>query len=219
MFTGLVETVGKVRRASGDSPRRLTIESSLPLAEIAIGDSIAIDGCCLTVVEKGNDGVTFEAATETLRRTTLGALKAGEPVNLERALRLGDRLGGHLVSGHVDGLGVVTSREQVESALYLGIEAPADIAPLIASQGSICVAGVSLTVTKVEGRTFWVGLIPHTLAVTTLERVKVSGRVNLEADLIARYVQRLMSFGPTLQEASPKEASLTAEFLKDKGFL
>jgi riboflavin synthase len=214
MFTGLVETIGVVRRATGDSPRRLTLHSGIPQGEVALGDSIAIDGCCLTVVEKGEDGLSFEAATETLRRTTLGSLRPGAKVNLERALRLGDRLGGHLVSGHVDGLGTLTSREQIESALYLGVEAPADIAPLIASQGSVAVAGVSLTVTRVERRTFWIGLIPHTLAVTTLGALAVGDLINIEADLIARYVQRLATYGK-----DPGAGSLTVEFLKDKGFL
>ena len=214
MFTGLVETVGVLRKATGDSPRRLTIQSGIPAGEVSIGDSIAIDGCCLTVVEKGPDGLSFEAATETLRRTTLGGLRPGARVNLERALRVGDRLGGHLVSGHVDGLGTVTSRDQIESALYFGIEAPDDIAPLIASQGSIAVAGVSLTVTKVEGRTFWVGLIPHTLTATNLDALRLTHQVNLEADLIARYVQRLAAYG---KDAGA--GSLTTEFLNDKGFL
>lgn len=214
MFTGLVEAVGTVRQATGDSPRRLTIASALPSAEIAIGDSVAIDGCCLTVVEAAHDALTFEAATETLRRTTLGALRSGDTVNLERALRLGDRLGGHLVSGHVDGLGALRTREHVASALYLGIEAPDDVAPLIASQGSITVAGVSLTVTRVEGRLFEVALIPHTLAVTTLDKLRVGDGVNLEADLIARYVQRLTAYG-----RGGATGSLTPEFLKDKGFL
>jgi riboflavin synthase len=214
MFTGLVETIGSVRRATGDSPRRLTVTSSIANAEVAIGDSIAIDGCCLTVVEKGPEGLSFEAATETLRRTTLGSLRQGVRVNLERALRLSDRLGGHLVSGHVDGLGRVVSREKVDSALYFGIEAPADIAGLIASQGSVCVAGVSLTVTKVEGRVFTIGLIPHTVAVTTLDDLAVGSPVNLEADLIARYVQRLMGW-----EKATRAGSLTEEFLKDKGFV
>lgn len=215
MFTGLVEAVGRVRRATGESPRRLTIHSSIPAAEVEIGASIAIDGCCLTVVDKSSEGLSFEAATETLKRTTLGKLRAGDAVNLERAVRLGDRLGGHLVSGHVDGLGLVTSREQIDSALYLGIEAPADIAPLIASQGSITVAGVSLTVTRVDGPTFWIGLIPHTLAVTTLGELEVGARVNIEVDLIARYVQRLTTYGG----GAAQPASLTREFLEDKGFL
>src|SRR5690349_9094281 len=118
MFTGLVETVGRVRQARGDSPRRITIESSIPANEVGIGDSVAIDGCCLTVVQIQDDALSFEAATETLQRTTLGSLQTGARVNLERALRVGDRLGGHLVAGHVDAVGTVSTREKRGSAVY-----------------------------------------------------------------------------------------------------
>lgn len=214
MFTGLVETVGIVRQATGSSPRRVTISSSIATAEVAIGDSVAIDGCCLTVVAKSGDTLSFEAATETLERTTLGKLDKGAKVNLERALRLGDRLGGHLVSGHVDGLGKLVAKEMRGSALYLGVEAPEDVAHLIASQGSITIAGVSLTVTSVEGRVFYVGLIPHTLEVTTLGERERGDLVNLEVDLIARYLERLVE-----AKRPAGTPSLTREFLKDKGFL
>lgn len=207
MFTGLVETLGTVVAATGDSPRRLTIASSIPPDAVQLGDSVAIDGCCLTVVARGATGLTFEAATETLARTTLGQLGVGTQVNLERALRVGDRLGGHLVAGHVDGLGIVMVREQRGSALYLGVEAPADVARLCAPRGSITIAGVSLTVTDVQQRTVFVGLIPHTLAVTTLNALTRGDAVNLEADLIARYVARLM----------PGSVGLTALDPQDKG--
>lgn len=214
MFTGLIETLGSVRRLEGDSPRRITIASSIPEHEVAIGDSIAINGCCLTMVERQGQGLCFEAAAETLKRTTIGELRLGDKVNLERAMRLGDRLAGHLVSGHVDGVGQVQSRTIENGTLYLGIEAPTAIAPLIASQGSVAVAGVSLTVTQVRATMFWVALIAHTRHATTLDTLGSGARVNVEADLIARYVQRLQSCG---KESS--SASLTPEFLKDKGFL
>jgi riboflavin synthase len=190
MFTGLVEAVGTVTEALGDSPKRITIQS--PYEDVAIGASIAIDGCCLTVVEKGPKGLTFEAATETLERTTIGRLTEGSRVNLERSLKLGDRLDGHLVLGHVDGLGTVRERKQVGSAWYLAIEAPADLAPLIATRGSVTIAGVSLTVVDVQGAVFKVGLIPHTWQVTTLADYAVGAPINLEADVMARYVQRLL---------------------------
>lgn len=193
MFTGLVEAKGKVVEAVGDAPRRLTIASSYDNEQVEIGASIAIDGCCLTVVEKGAGGLTFEAATETLKRTTIGSLMAGDPVNLERSLRLGDRLDGHLVLGHVDGVGRVRDVQKVDSAWYVKIEAPAELAPLIATRGSITVAGVSLTVVEVEGEVFTIGLIPHTWEVTTLSTYAVGSPVNLEADMMARYVQRLLS--------------------------
>lgn len=192
MFTGLVEAVGQVSRVSGESPRRVTIASPYDRESIAIGASIAIDGCCLTVVEKSAEGLTFEAATETLKRTTIGNLVPGARVNLERSLKLGDRLDGHVVLGHVDGLGIVRSRELVGSAWYLSIEAPEQVAPLVATRGSVTVAGVSLTVTNVEGRVFHIGLIPHTWEVTTLSAYPVGAFINLEADVMARYVQRLL---------------------------
>lgn len=193
MFTGLVETLGTVTVATGSSPRRITIQSSYDPDHVEIGASIAIDGCCLTVVEKGALGLTFEAATETLKRTTIGRLKEGSRVNLERSLRLGDRLDGHLVLGHVDGLGTIRERKQVDSAWYVSIEAPPDIAPLVATRGSVVVAGVSLTVVGVEGAVFQIGLIPHTWQVTTLSDYHVGDPINLEADVMARYVQRLLS--------------------------
>jgi riboflavin synthase len=218
MFTGLIETVGTVRAATGDSPRRLTIASELPQVDVRIGDSIAIDGCCLTVVEKAGVELSFEAATETLSRTTLSHLHAGDRVNLERSLLAGGRLDGHLVMGHVDGIGVVRIREQRESALYLSVTAPSDILPLVAPRGSIAVAGVSLTVADVADGMVTVALIPHTLAKTTLESLRVGSRVNLEADILARYVARLVGT-PELRGASGSEGSLTEEYLKDRGFL
>lgn len=196
MFTGLVETLGTLVAVTGTSPKRLTIASSLPMADIAIGDSIAIDGCCLTVVEKSSAGLSFEAATETLLRTTLGELKVGDTVNLERALLATARLGGHIVTGHVDCVAKVTHVDLRGSALYVGIELPADLARLVAARGSITVAGVSLTVTDVQNNTFFVGLIPHTLQVTTLGRVAIGGRMNIEVDLLARYVERLLATRP-----------------------
>lgn len=213
MFTGLVETTGQVRGADGDSPRRLTIESDLPTAEIEIGASIAIDGCCLTVVEKGERSLAFEAATETLARTTIGRLAVGDVVNLEQSLTPTSKLGGHIVQGHVDGVGTVVSAEQRGSALYVGVEVPEELARYIAARGSITISGVSLTVTGVEGRTFYVGLIPHTLEVTAPGPWQRGNEVNLEVDVIARYLERMLQCG-----VQPQASSLTEQFLKDKGF-
>jgi riboflavin synthase len=212
MFTGLVETTGVVRRATGDSPRRLVIESALPNDEIVIGESIAIDGCCLTVVEIGRDGLAFEAATETLARTTLGKLGAGARVNLERSLGVAGRLGGHIVTGHVDCVGTVRERNQRGSASFVGVEIAPDVARLTAARGSIALGGVSLTVTEVRGNVFFVALIPHTLAATNLDALQVGDPVNVEADILARYVDRLL-------EARSAGGSLTEEYLKDNGFL
>ena len=197
MFTGLVECVGVLQDITGVSPKRLEVSSSIPAEEVNIGDSIAIDGTCLTVVEKAERAhgslLHFEAATETLQVTTLGSLRAGARVNLERALQVGARLGGHIVSGHVDGIGEVLECRQDGSALYIKVEAPAVVARLTAKRGSITMAGVSLTVTDVDERAFEVGLIPHTLEMTTLGKLAVGDRVNLEADVIARYVERLIA--------------------------
>lgn len=204
MFTGLVETTGTVIAATAapaqqaehaSPPRLLRIQCPWPEmhAKVQIGDSIAVDGCCLTVVAMDGDILDFEAATETLRRTTLGTLGPDDRVHLERALRFGDRLDGHLVTGHIDGIGRIEQRFQDQSALYLGIRAPDAIADLIAAQGSITVQGVSLTVTRVDGPCFFVGLIPHTLAVTTLGQRQVGQALNLEADVLARYVKRLLA--------------------------
>jgi riboflavin synthase len=210
MFTGLIETVGTVRAATGNAPLRLTVASSLPSDEIAIGDSVAIDGACLTVVARGAGVLTFEAATETLARTTMGDLTVGDRVHLERSIQLGGRLDGHLVMGHVDGIGTVTVAEMRGSAWYLGVDAPADVARLTVPRGSIAIAGCSLTVTDVRDHTILVALIPHTLSATRFADLRPGSRVNLEADLLARYVEKLL--------AAREGGSLTVEYLKDKGF-
>ncbi len=193
MFTGLVEAKGKVVALKGDSPRALTIESEIFSADEAIGDSIALDGCCLTAVSIDGSRIVFEAASETLARTTIGELKVGDEVNLERSLRFGDRLGGHLVSGHVDGVGVLGSIDKRESAYYLGIDVPEDIARLTAPRGSITLAGISLTVTDVQKNRVFVGIIPHTWDVTTIASWQEGTRINCEADLLARYLEKLLA--------------------------
>ena len=202
MFTGLVEAKGMlVRRADHDRDARLVIQGDVVGARepIALGESIAVDGVCLTVdtiVSPGGNGAasTFEvdASSETLEKTTLGALGAGSPVNLERALPIGGRLGGHIVSGHVDGVGRVTSVTPVGGAYKVVFEAPPDLARYIAQKGSICVSGVSLTVNGVSGASFDVMLIPHTWEKTSLATLAAGTRVNLEVDLLARYVARLI---------------------------
>jgi riboflavin synthase len=211
MFTGLIEAVGVVRGATGAAPRRLTVASAVPVEEVSIGDSVAIDGACLTVVEKGAGTLSFEAATETLARTTVGDLTVGDRVHLERSLPMGGRLDGHLVMGHVDGIGRVTALDHRGSALYLGVDAPGEVVRLTAPRGSIAIAGCSLTVTAVRDATLSVALIPHTLAATRFGELRIGDRVNLEADLLARYVDRLLG-------ARQPGGSLTVETLKDKGF-
>lgn len=198
MFTGLVEELGSVRavehRAGG---ARLELACTEVLADVRIGDSIAVNGCCLTVVDIGDGWWAADAQVETLDRTTLGALAPGDPVNLERPLRLGDRLGGHLVLGHVDGVGEVTAVEaQPDGSTRITFRAPGVLARYLVEKGSVTVDGVSLTITTVQdrdtGAEFGVALIPHTLAVTTLGVRRPGDRVNLEADMIAKHVERLL---------------------------
>lgn len=199
MFTGIVERVGRIVRTTpqGDG-LRIVVDTHAPrFDDAALGDSIAVSGCCLTVVAIDGTELAFDVSAESLRCTS--GLAATGDVNLERALRLSDRLGGHLMTGHVDGVGTVASFDPVPDttpggwdagSMRLAIDAPAALAPYIAAKGSVAVDGVSLTVNGVAGARFHVNLIPHTLAVTTLRRIVRGARVNLEVDLIARYVAR-----------------------------
>jgi riboflavin synthase len=199
MFTGIVAAVGQIESCEplvdGKGLRLVVDASGLSLDDVAIGDSIAIQGACMTVVAIDRGRLSFDVSEESLARTS-GLGRPG-PVNLEKALRLADRLGGHLVSGHVDGLGVVRRFEQIGESWLLVVTAPAALGPYLAYKGSVTVNGVSLTVNQVEDREdgcdFSVNLIPHTVAVTTLSRLSPGERVNLEIDLIARYCERLLA--------------------------
>lgn len=191
MFTGIVTDVGRVRAVRDtDRDRRFEIETAFDLATVEIGASIAHAGCCLTVVEKGEGWFAVEVSGETLGMTTLGDWGEGRRVNLERAARVGDELGGHIVSGHVDGVGEVLSVETEGGSHRVRIRAPRPLHRFIAPKGSITVEGVSLTVNEVEDDVFGVNLIPHTWDVTTLGGLKAGGRVNLEIDMLARYLAR-----------------------------
>ena len=201
MFTGIVAAVGKITHIvpqgrGADAGVRLTIDAGgLTMADVAIGDSIALNGACMTVIEKTGNGFVVDVSRESLNRTV--GLDAPGEVNLEKALTLAERLGGHLVSGHVDGLGMVRRFEPVGESMGLVIEAPKDLAKYLAYKGSIVVNGVSLTVNRVvdteQGCEFSINLIPHTVAVTTLKHLHAGARVNLEVDLIERYVERMLS--------------------------
>ena len=194
MFTGLVETTGKlVRRTPSGRDARLVVTGALGGEPLALGESIAVDGVCLTVAAIV-DAHTFEAdaSSETLAKTTLGGLEPGRAVNLERALAVGQRMGGHIVTGHVDGVGKIVAQEPVGGALKVTFEAPGDLAKFIAPKGSICVCGVSLTVNGVSGAKFDVMLIPHTREKTSLDGLGVGAPVNLEVDIVARYVLRFI---------------------------
>ncbi len=215
MFTGIVQCIGEIRgMMSADGGQRLTIAApELGFDDVAVGDSIAVNGCCLTAVRLDGDAFQADVSSESLERTGLGDLAIGDRVNLEKALTLATPLGGHLVSGHVDGVGEVLWRRPEGRSERWRFRAPARLARYIAEKGSICIDGVSLTVNVVEGAEFEVNIVPHTTAVTTLGARRVGDRVNLEVDVIARYLERLMT-GAGDDEGS----GITREFLARHGF-
>jgi riboflavin synthase len=193
MFTGLVETLGLVQGVRVEGPgRRLTLSAPSIREGVKLCDSIAVNGCCLTVVELTADGFAFEAGPETLRLTNLGNLDVGQRANLERSLRLGDSLGGHLVTGHIDGLGHIRERRREGDWEFLWFSCPSSLAEQMVPKGSVTVDGISLTLVEVTADAFSVALIPHTLAVTTLGFKEVGDAVNLETDLLAKYVWKCL---------------------------
>jgi riboflavin synthase len=193
MFTGIVEeSAVVVALKPGDEGARLEVRTSLDLSDTKLGDSIAVDGCCLTVVDMLPGVVAFDLGPETLKVTTLGTLAAGKKVHLERALRFGDRLGGHLVAGHVDAVGTIATAERRGDALIVRVNAPAAITRYCVAKGSICMDGCSLTLNAVDDKGFDVGLIPHTLEVTHFAWLQPGDRVNLEADMLGKYVEKLL---------------------------
>jgi riboflavin synthase len=196
MFTGIVEELGEVVEVTSDGDyARVSIRGPLVIADARHGDSIAVNGVCLTVTQTGDSVFTADVMAETLKRSSLGVLRRGERVNLERAATLGSRLGGHLVQGHVDGMGVILAREPGHQWTAVRFSLPAPLSRYVVEKGSITVDGVSLTVMEVAGEEFSVGLIPTTLALTTLGHKEVGDPVNLEVDVIAKYVERLLAEG------------------------
>jgi riboflavin synthase len=195
MFTGIVQDVGRIvsRETRGGDARLVISFDRLDPSGISVGDSICVQGCCLTAVELQDRTFTADASRETLSLTTLGDLGPGSPVNLEPSLRAGDPLGGHLVSGHVDGIGEIAAMSGDARSTRMEISVPPALARYIARKGSVAIDGVSLTVNEVRGATFGINLIPHTQAVTTLGALRVGTRINVEVDQIARYVERLLS--------------------------
>ena len=214
MFTGIVEAIGSVAKLQQlGSDWRLTIDSGkLDLSDVVLGDSIAVNGCCLTVVEMQKNLFGADVSNESMRCTALGQFKGGTPVNLEKAMLASGRLGGHIVSGHVDGVGNLIESSADGASVRLVYEAPKEIAKYIADKGSICIDGTSLTVNEVSGLKFTVNVIPHTQTETIIGDYKVGQRVNLEVDLIARYLERL------LQGTDSSEEGLNKEFLTKHGF-
>ncbi|MGK9452114.1 riboflavin synthase [Acidithiobacillus caldus] len=216
MFTGIVQALGHLRQrqARGGDYRMVFDAGSLDLGDVALGDSIAVSGVCLTVVVLSPPTFAVDVSRETLERSILGDLGVGSAVNLEKALRLSDRLGGHLVAGHVDGVGTVREVQPSGRSIVFRIAAPVELRRYIAAKGSICVDGISLTVNALEGETFSLNLIPHTLEQTTAREWRGGQRVNLEVDLLARYLEQLMVRTP----ADGVESRITPQWLAAKGF-
>lgn len=217
MFTGIIQAVGKVHsiEARGGDCRIRIQTAGLDLQGTQLGDSIAANGVCLTAVALPGDGYVADVSRETLAHTTLGELRPGAAVNLEKALTLATPLGGHLVSGHVDGVGEVLERREEARSIRLSIQAPADLARYIAARGSICIDGASLTVNSVEGARFTLNIVPHTQDQTIMRQYCPGSRVNIEVDLVARYLERLLQ-----GEATPgRDSGVSLDLLARTGFL
>jgi riboflavin synthase len=211
MFTGIIKakgSIGAIDRRRGDVRLRITA-SGLPWADYAVGDSIAVNGVCLTAVRLHDGGFDTDVSVETLDVTTLKNLDVGDAVNLEPALRVGDALGGHLVSGHVDGIGKLTARAGDARSIRMTFEVPAELARYVARKGSICVDGVSLTINEVSGNSFGLNIIPHTAEVTTMGTYEVGTAVNIEVDLLARYIERMLG---------SDAGGLSIDFLREHGY-
>ncbi len=212
MFTGIIEEIGHVKSLHrGAKSFTLEVEADVVIQGTQVGDSIATNGVCLTVTSITGHGFTADVMPETVQRTALGELKAGSPVNLERALSLQTRLGGHLVSGHIDGTGRISDRRQDDNALWLTVECDSRLLRYIIEKGSITIQGVSLTVARVDERSFAVSLIPHTQSATTLHAARIGDLVNLENDIIAKYVEKLLG-------KAPSDAGIMQK-LKENGFV
>ncbi|MFK8067785.1 MAG: riboflavin synthase [Gammaproteobacteria bacterium] len=218
MFTGIIQSVGNIaaiKSSKMDSRLKVNV-GTMSFNDVEMGESISINGACMTVVAFDKKSFSVDVSRESLALTTLGGLKAGSAVNLERAMQLSDRLGGHLVSGHIDGLGEITQRAKEGKSTRFSIRVPKDLAKYIAHKGSVCVDGVSLTVNKVNGNEFSLQIIPHTLQETIFSEYIVGSKVNIEVDLIARYLERLIM----KDESNDEDVSgVTAELLSRTGFL
>jgi riboflavin synthase len=217
MFTGIIQAFGKIQQiqATGVDARFKIHAGHIFLEGVQLGDSIAVNGVCLTVTEMSNDNFWADVSAETLQRTTFAHLKANDATNLEKALTPQTHLGGHIVSGHVDGIGILTERYNDGRSVRLAIQAPDGLAKYIAEKGSICVDGISLTVNLVKGAVFELNIVPHTLEKTTLGTMQIGHKVNLEVDIIARYLERLV-LGD--KAASPNTNNITEAFLQQNGF-
>lgn len=222
MFTGLIEDLGRVESIQRRSNSfKLQVASSLPYQEICVGDSIAVNGICLTVVSHSPGSFSADVSPETMHSSNIGSLSVGTAVNLERALRLGDRLGGHMVSGHIDTTGTVVQRVQDHNAVRFTVELPRTFMRYVISKGSIAIDGISLTVNDVTDDTFSVAIIPHSLAKTTLQHYGVGAKVNIETDLLGRYVERLLNHAQDSSDATTvhtQNEGLSIAKLAENGF-
>jgi riboflavin synthase len=218
MFTGIIESIGSIRALTpkGGDVRVHVATGKLDLGDVKLGDSIAVNGVCLTAVELPGDGFWADVSRETLDVTAFVDLKVGSRVNLEKALTPTTRLGGHLVSGHVDGVGEILSREENARAIQFRVRAPRELAKYISHKGSITVDGTSLTVNAVNGAEFELTIVPHTLAETIMADYRPGRKVNLEVDLLARYLERLLMGD---KAAEPKQGGITESFLAENGYL
>lgn len=213
MFTGIIEEVGTIQRVQrGSRSAALTILASEVLKDVKVGDSIATNGVCLTVTTFDAHSFTVDVMAETMRTSNLESLSSGSRVNLERALRLSDRLGGHIVSGHVDGVGTITKREKEDNAVWITVKTSSELTKYMIVKGSVTIDGISLTIQKLTDDGFMVSIIPHTKEVTTLLELLVGAKVNLECDVIAKYTERLMS-------KSSAHSGIDEQFLAKHGFM
>jgi riboflavin synthase len=218
VFTGIIEELGTVQSiVKGANSAKIRLHAPFIVSDVKLGDSIAVNGICLTVVAFDSATFTAEAMAETLAKTNLGDLEPGEKVNLERALRLSDRLGGHLVSGHVDGVGTITRQSKHDIAIVTEINYPSPLGKYMVPKGSIAIDGISLTIVEVNTKAFTVSLIPHTRGITTLGFKKVGDKVNLEVDVIAKYLEKLTMKEKEEQNSQPGGISLS--FLAEQGFI
>lgn len=215
MFTGLIEEIGRVQSViKSTKSAKLTIKASKVLEGIRAGDSISTNGVCLTVTEFTSNGFLVDVMAETMRRSNLHEISPGDEVNLERALKVGDRLGGHVVSGHIDGMGTITNYEEEDNAVWVTIKTSPEVLKYIVQKGSIAIDGISLTVAYVDETVFKVSVIPHTKDVTTLLRKKVGDIVNLECDMLGKYIEKLLQS----REQVPINKGINMNFLSEHGF-
>jgi riboflavin synthase len=216
MFTGLVESCGRVQTLTRTATEaRLTVATSIPTDELQLGDSVSVNGACLTVVAKDSTTFTVDMSPETFERTTFKSMPKEGRVNLERALRVGDRLGGHIVTGHIDVVGTVLGVKKSQNAVVVEIEVPTEYSRYIIAKGSVAIDGISLTINDVKSNQFSVSIIPHTLKETTLTECKSGVQVNIETDILGKYVERLLG----VEKGSGQSSKLTSDFLAKHGFM